>query len=58
MSKVGIKHVKLELVFDIWDNELSVDEVGAIITQAVDHAGYLLNEDPEVVSVVEEEIEC
>lgn len=50
--------MKLELVFDIWDNELSVDEVGAIITQAVDHAGYSLNEDPKVVSVVEEEIEC
>lgn len=58
MSKVGIKHVRLELVFDIWDNELSVDEVGDIIVQAVDRAGYSLNEDPKVVSVVEEEVEC
>jgi hypothetical protein len=58
MSKVGIKHVRLELVFDIWDNEVSVDEVGDIISRAVDRAGYALNDDPKVVSVVEEEIEC
>lgn len=50
---INIKHVKLEVIFDIWDDEVSVDDVKYIISNAIDRAGYSINKLPEVLEVTE-----
>lgn len=51
-----VTDVELRVIFSIWDDELKVDEVPAIVIDAVDHAGYGLKE-VEVVNTVETEEE-
>lgn len=51
-----VTNVELKVVFSIWDDGLEADEVPAVITEAVDHAGYGLKE-IEIVKVVETEEE-
>lgn len=50
---INIKHVKLEVVFDIWEDEVSIDDVKYIIANAIDRAGYSINKLPEVLEVTE-----
>lgn len=56
VEKMKVTNVELKIVFSIWEDEVSVDEVPMIVTDAVDHAGYGLK-DIEVVKVVETEEE-
>lgn len=51
-----VKRCKLEVVFDVWEDELEVTDVPKVIEESVDHAGYSLSE-CTVVSVTEEEVE-
>lgn len=53
--KVKIKDCTVELVFSIWDNELDVEDVEHIITEAIEKAGYSLSDGPNVVMVRERE---
>ncbi len=51
-----VKRVELKVLFDVWEEELEVDEVAEVITRAVDKAGYGLY-DIVVVNVVDAEVE-
>ena len=57
MSKVKIKSCTVELVFDIWDDEVDINDVPNIITAAVERSGYSLFQGPNVVMVREREEE-
>ena len=37
--KVKVRDCTVELVFSIWDNEMKVEDVGHIITEAIEKAG-------------------
>lgn len=50
---VRIKHCKVEVIFDIWEDEMKVEDIPQVINDAVDHAGYSCAQMPEVVQVVE-----
>ena len=52
-----VKRCTVELVFDIWENELDVNDVPKIIEAGVEKMGYSLYSGPNVVMVrdVEEE---
>ena len=50
---INIKHVKLEVIFDIWEDEVSVDEVNTSYPTQYDRAGYSINKLPEVLEVTE-----
>lgn len=51
--KVNVKSCKIELVFDIWDNELEVQDVPSIIEEAVEKSGYSLSSGPIVMEVTD-----
>lgn len=53
---MNVKHVEVKLVFSIWNNELEINDVPKVITEAVERAGYSL-ENIEVVKTVETEEE-
>ena len=53
--KVKIKDCTVELVFSIWNNEVQVEEVEHIITEAIEKAGYSLSSGPNIVMVRERE---
>ena len=53
--KVKVRDCTVELVFSIWDNEMKVEDVGHIITEAIEKAGYSLSSGPDVVMVRERE---
>ena len=52
-----IQHCTIELVFDIWDDEVDVKDVPMIIEQAIERMGYSLASGPNVVMVREQEVE-
>ena len=53
--KVKIKDCTVELVFSIWDNEIEVKDVGHIIEEAIEKAGYSLSSGPNIVMIKERE---
>lgn len=46
---VKVTSCTVELVFDIWDNEVDVKDVPKIIEEAVERSGYSLSSGPNVV---------
>jgi hypothetical protein len=52
---VNIKSYKVELVFDVWDNELTKEDVCGVISGAIDKAGYSCASGPVIISVTERE---
>lgn len=56
VAKVRVKRVELKVLFDIWEDELEVDEVPGVVSAAVEKMGYGLN-DIEVVEVTEVDME-
>lgn len=52
-----VKRCTVELVFDIWENELDVNDVPKIIEAGVEKMGYALYSSPSVVMVRDIEVE-
>lgn len=54
-----VKRCTVELVFDIWEDELDVNDVPKIIEDGIEKMGYSLCSGPDVVMVrdIEEEEE-
>lgn len=53
---IKVKHCKVELVFDIWDDEVEVEAVSRILEDLVEREGYSLQDNPKVIKVWEEEV--
>ena len=52
-----VKRCTVELVFDIWKNELDVNDVPKVIEAGVEKMGYSLFSGPNVVMVRDIEVE-
>lgn len=52
-----VKRCTVELVFDIWEDELDVNDVPKVIEDGVEKMGYSLYSGPNVVMVRDIEVE-
>ena len=52
-----VKRCTVELVFDIWENELDVNDVPKVIEAGVEKMGYALYSGPNVVMVRDVELD-
>ena len=52
-----VKRCTVELVFDIWENDLDVNDVPKVIEAGVEKMGYALYSGPNVVMVKDIEVE-
>ena len=50
MEQVKVTKVRLGVDFNIFDDEIDVNDVPSIIDRAVDHAGYALSDMPQIIS--------
>ena len=52
-----VKRCTVELVFDIWEDELDVNDVPKVIEEGVEKMGYALYSGPNVVMVRDVELD-
>ena len=52
-----VKRCTVELVVDIWENELDVNDVPKVIEEGVEKIGYALYSGPNVVMVRDVELD-